>query len=228
MIRLRLIVGILIQRIFMAKKMICALSCVFVMTTTISLTADIITAITSDMNIGVVNLFDCMGTSEQGKKFKLDVENKQKNLEEKIANLQQTFESQVKDFNAKKDLLTGDARAKEEQRLMSLQSDLQNEVQKAEQELRLFMNSLTEDLATEAEKAAIALAQEKNFDLLLEKTSGRVIYCKANYEFSELVSNKMDSSWQTRLAKNTEKSENKKEVLVKADKVIETEKEVTA
>lgn len=211
----------------MTKKTLATLSYAVLLSVSFA-SADAITTIASDMNIGVVNLFDCMGTSEQGKKFRLDVESKQKELEGKIATLQQSFESQVKDFNTKKDLLTTDARAKEEQRLVNLQSDLQNEAQKAEQELRLVMNSLTEDLAQEAEKAAIALAQEKNFDLLLEKTSGRVIYCKANYEFTELVSNKMDSSWQTRLAKNIKKSEDKKEVLAKADTVIETAKEVIA
>lgn len=217
----------------MNKKMINALSCAALMSASVVsaedmlLATDAITTISSDMKIGVANLFDCMGNSEQGKKFKLDVENKQKELETNIATLQQSFESQVKDFNTKKDLLTTDARAKEEQRLLSLQSDLQNEAQKAEQELRLVMNSLTEDLAMEAEKAAIALAQEKDFDLLLEKTSGRVIFCKATYEFTDLVANKMDTSWETRLAKNTEKTENKTEVLAKTDTTKEAVKEVT-
>lgn len=213
--------------------MINVLSCVALMSASVVSAEDIllstnaIAAISSDMKIGVVNLFDCMGNSEQGKKFKLDVENKQKALETNIATLQQSFESQVKDFNAKKDLLTTDARSKEEQRLLSLQSDLQNEAQKAEQELRLLMNSLTEDLAAEAEKAAIALAQEKDFDLLLEKTSGRVVHCKSTYEFTGLVANKMDTSWETRLAKNTEKIEDKAEVLAKTDVTKEAVKEVT-
>jgi outer membrane protein len=140
-----------------------------------------------------------MSQSELGKEEQVAMEKLQTDKASVLESDRKTLDDRLKQFNAKKDTLSEDARKKEEQELMAASGDLQNKVRKAQEEIRAEMGKATERLAKVAEEAAAEVAKAENVDVLLEKNTGRVIYTKNGTDLTDKIQRKMNEK--TKLAK---------------------------
>lgn len=109
----------------------------------------------------------------------------------------------LEEFNAKKDILSKDAREKEQTELVNLSRDLQNEVQKAQELVRAKVNQLSEDLMREIETAAIEVAKNMDADTLTEMNTGRLVYQKdKSKDITVKVTDKMNKDYEVKVAQN--------------------------
>jgi outer membrane protein len=146
------------------------------------------------------DMFNTMATAADGKEKQLEMDALQRVETNNLERQRQESAKKLEEFNAKKDMLSKEARAKEEQELMALSRDLQNEVQKAQERVRHELNKATEELARAAEQAAIEVAKEEGVDFLIEKNTGRVIFSKDAYDLTSRVTDKMNGNRELRLA----------------------------
>lgn len=158
-----------------------------------------------DKNIAspVISTYDQiigMSQSELGKEEQKAMEKLQTEKAAALEADRKTLDDKLKQFNAKKDTLSQEARQKEEQELMAASNELQNKVRKAQEEIRLEMTKATEKLAKVAEEAAIEVAKAEKVDVLLEKNTGRVIYTKNGSDLTDKIQKKMNDK--TAVAKN--------------------------
>ncbi len=133
-----------------------------------------------------------MSQSEIGKEAQQAMEKLQTEKASALEADRKTLDDRLKQFNAKKDTLSQEARQKEEQELMAASGELQNKVRKAQEEIRLEMTKATEKLAKVAEEAAVEVAKAEKVDVLLEKNTGRVIYTKNGSDLTDKIQKKMN------------------------------------
>jgi Skp family chaperone for outer membrane proteins len=151
----------------------------------------------------VVSTFDQitgMSQSELGKEEQKVMEKRQTELAAQLEEQRKGLDERLKQFNAKKDTMSKEAREKEEQELMAASNALQTEVRKAQETIRGEMTKATEKLAKLAEEAAVEIAKAENVDVLLEKNTGRVVYTKNGTDLTDKIQRKMNEK--TALAKN--------------------------
>jgi len=158
---------------------------------------------TANLKIGTWNMYENLSKDGSSKEKQVAINELQTKetakLEEKRVKSTKRFE----EFNAKKDMLSKDAREKEEKELLALSRDMQIEAQKAQELVRAEVAKLTEGLALEAETAAIEVAKSLDLDLLLEKNTGRVVYEKStSHDITAQVGAKMNKNYEIKLAEN--------------------------
>lgn len=155
------------------------------------------------LKIGTWDMYKNLSKDGSSKDKQVAINEKQTAEATRLEEKRQKSAKRLEEFNAKKDVLAKDVREKEEKELLALSRELQAEVQKAQELVRAEVNKLTEELALEAETAAIEVAKATGLDLLIEKNTGRVVYEKTtSFDITEKVAEKMNKNYEVKLAQN--------------------------
>jgi Skp family chaperone for outer membrane proteins len=173
--------------------------------------------VTSSAKFGVADIGIAISGYENGKIKEAELQKLQKAKSDALEKKREKLDGELKAFNAKKDTLTEDARKKAEQELMKASNELQNDVKAAQEEVRTAMNVATEELVSQAEKAAIEVAKAEGVDVLLEQNTGRVLYTKNGGDLTAKIQSKMNENF--KLAQNKKPASNLKTVSTETKKV---------
>ena len=211
----------------MKKHMLNATAlCVTFMTTSIAHAETLSVAdLSVNAKIGFVESFAVMGECEEGQKARQDIETKRDLATQEIQSEAKKLEKSKNDYLAKSTTMSDSARAKEEKRLMKMDSDIKNLATEKEEELRLDMQVATEMLAQGLEAGVAKVAQAEGLDVVFDKMTGRAIYVAEKFDFTNKVTKEVNKNYEVKLAQNKQAesavkvAENKAITAPKATKV---------
>lgn len=166
----------------------------------------------------VINVQQIVMESDAGKAAVAELQKKQQALEaqfqqlgNEMKTLQADLEKTRNDYMAKRSLMSSDAQMKEEKKIRDIERKIeelnakaQRMMQDARNEMQMAEMQLMQPLMQEQIEVITAWAKEKNLTMVIDESSGRVIYKKesldATKEVIQLVNKKHEQK--TALAKN--------------------------
>jgi outer membrane protein len=121
----------------------------------------------------------------------------QKSHERKVKELEQKrqeLEELQKKYTTQKDLLNEKSRREMEQKIMDLSREYQELQLRAQMDIQKLDQELTQNILEELQPIVKKIAEEKGFDLILEKNEGGVVFRKEPLDITDLVLKQYDQS----------------------------------
>lgn len=153
-----------------------------------------------NLNVAYVDSLHAMRDSKAGQIVTTELEAKRKKMAEELQKCERQFTQDFKEFQEKASTMSEDAREKDQKRLAKLERDFKIKAQEFEEELKLEMQKATEKLSKELDDAVYEYARASNFDVVVDRVTGRVIYSAADQEPTEHVMCIMNKNHDNRLA----------------------------
>ena len=124
--------------------------------------------------IAVVDFQRAVNETEEGKAAQGQLDAMYGSRKTEIERLQKELEAEVKEYQAKLMILSEDARAELEQALMIKQQRFEATYSQYQQEMQQTYYGLLQDLDQKMRAASVKIAEEKGYDLVVDKAM--VIY----------------------------------------------------
>lgn len=160
----------------------------------------------SNIEIRIVESFELMGSCKEGMQARHDIEKKQEVLGQEIKQEEQKITQKMNEYRGKHSVLTEPARENEEKNLMKMERDFKNKIQETQDELKRDMDKKTINLARSMNDAAAQVAKKEKLDLVIDKDTGRVVYCSERLNLTAKVKRGMDQQYERKLAQNKKES----------------------
>ena len=144
--------------------------------TAIDVSSDLLKLEKANPKLAVIDEMTIMRTCEQGQKITQELESKRQELAVRAEGSEKKLQEEVKNYQAKAPALKQEARDAEQQRLTKMGIDHENLLKSCEAEFKLAVNQATERIGREVEDVATKIAQQEGVDLLIDKSTGRVLY----------------------------------------------------
>lgn len=168
------------------------------------------------IKISTVNIVDLLRESEEGKKVSAELEAMHKQLTQEFQVAKDDYVKSFSAFQERSKALSPEAREKEQTQFMDKQQDLEARAQKAENTLRLKMQTASDHLTRKAQKAIENYAQQNKVDAVFDTASGRAVWSSGKTDITKSMVNVLNNEYKLELA---QAANPKKEaaVLAKAD-----------
>jgi Skp family chaperone for outer membrane proteins len=148
-----------------------------------------------EFKIRILDTFDAMRSSQEGAKVADKIEAQRAQIAKDLEADGKKLEAANKEVEAKLSTMSKAARDKEEMRLTKMKRDLENKVHDGEETLKFSMQKATEDLAVKVESAVNDYAKVEKPDIIIDKSTGRVIYASGKADITELIKNEMNKKY---------------------------------
>ena len=157
-------------------------------------------AIKADLKIRYINLGDAMRSSAEGTIVAKELENLERESRGAIEEKQKELTQLAAEFQGKQSTLGRDAIAKEQTKLVNLESDYKALAQKKEQEFKLANQQATGRLAGQVSDAVQDYAKQEGLDAVVDKMTGAVLYTSDKAECTNKIVEIMDTKYNTKFA----------------------------
>ncbi len=163
-----------------------------------------------DVKIGIVELFSSLTECGDGVEAREHLEGEKNQKIEKLKQEEQDLMKEINQFKVEASLMSEEVRLEKQKDLERKKRKLEEMAKDLEDELKLKMQRKTEALAREFEIAVQEVAKEQGFDIVIDLSTSRVVYCaKEELNITKHVVSKMDKKREIRLAE-AKKQENTK------------------
>jgi outer membrane protein len=159
----------------------------------VGITTTATTAFAQDTKIGYVDLQRALSEVAEGKKakarLKKDFEAKQQMLttkQEEVKELKQSLQSGAQ-------MMTDDAKRKKAMQLQQQMAELQQLYMEMQRELAKKETKATQKIFKKMEKILNKIAEEKGYDLILEKTESSVLFAKDSMDLTNELIKRYDN-----------------------------------
>ncbi|MBI1862068.1 MAG: OmpH family outer membrane protein [Deltaproteobacteria bacterium] len=147
----------------------------------------------ASFKVGYVDLQKAMQTVDAGKTAKADLEKeiaaKKVGLEKRQAQLQKEAEA----FEKQVALLDGAKKLERQQELQKKFAEFQKEAQETQMQLQGKERELTQPILSEMRAIIEGLGKENNFQLIVEKNEGAVLYAEAGADLTQQLIEKFNA-----------------------------------
>ena len=130
------------------------------------------------LNFALVDSFQAMRECGDGERVSKELDLFREKLSKEIQEEAQKITKEETDLKSKAATIKPDVLAKEQRNLDKQKRDLEEKVRESEDEIKLVMQQKTEELAVKVEEGIVAVAKAKDFDAVIDKMTGRVMYTK--------------------------------------------------
>lgn len=159
-----------------------------------------------DLKIGYVDAFKIMQESKFGSQAGEELMKTQKAWAEDLNQRGKDFEQARMNFERKRPTMSQDAIIKEESKLKKEQIELQAFVEEKNQEFQRQQAKATESILNQVKEAAAEVARTEKLDVVVDKTTGQVLWNSVQADLSDKIIASMDkkftSSSKTMVADN--------------------------
>ncbi len=147
----------------------------------------------SGLKIGLVDLQKALQSVDAGKQAKNQLDKDVTNKKSEIEKTRKKLESEVEAYNKKKAIMSESARTTKEAELQKRFAEWQNSAAESQMELQKRERELTEPLLQELETVVEGMGKEKEFQLILEKNRGGVLYAQGAEDLTDDVVDRFNS-----------------------------------
>jgi len=148
---------------------------VVLLSTVVAINAEV-TTIQGNMKIGFVSASLLLNDSQLGKKIQNELKDRYDSIAHELQSDEQKLVKSSTELQAKKTTLSSEAYDTEENKVKKSAFNLQAKKQEKEEEFKTFSQKKQVEAINSICEAAANIGQQENYDALIDKDSGRVVW----------------------------------------------------
>lgn len=148
-----------------------------------------------DLKIGYVDAFKIMQESKFGIQTGEELMATNKKWSDEIGARGRELEQDMMNYEKKKHTMGEESRIREENRLKKAQIDYKAYVEEKNQEFQRQQQKATEAILAQVKDAAAEVARVEKLDVVIDKTTGQVLWNSAKADLSEKIIASMDKKF---------------------------------
>jgi len=152
-----------------------------------------------DLSIRFVDSIDVLGKSDSGKDVKTQLDQKQRDLAQRIKQKENQLTTAAKEFQAKAPTLSESGKVDEQKKIVRMEREYKTQLQEAEEDMKITMQSRQRQLLEELNIAVKEYAEENKIDLVFGP--GGVVHASEKASCTMEVIEKMNKNRSVKLAK---------------------------
>jgi len=142
---------------------------------------------TAGQNLGYVDLQKALQSVDAGKTAKANLEKEVNAKKADLEKKQQSFQKEAEQFEKKAAILNDSAKAAKQAELQKKYVELQKLAAETQMELQKRERDLTQPIVTELKTIIEGIGKEKNYQLIVEKNEGAVLYAQSGSDLTDQV-----------------------------------------
>jgi outer membrane protein len=147
-----------------------------------------------DLKIGYVNLQKALNQVDEGKQAKQKLKKQFKSKQQKLNQKQKEVKKLREELKSQSMALSKEARRKKKRKLRRKMQELQRLYMGAQRELTKKEASATKEIFDKMRDIVEKIAEEKNYDMVLEKNKGSVLFAKDAMDLTDELVKRYNSS----------------------------------
>ena len=157
-----------------------ALCLAFCLFTTSAVAADV-------AKIGVIDLQKILSTSDAGKDAQAKINAKGQSMQEDLTAKAAEYTDAQERYDRESSVMSSEARAEKERELKIKQLDLEDLKDKYESDFSAYNQELVNQFKVGVLKASDEIGKKEGYTLILEKTSGGIVYAPSTIDITDKV-----------------------------------------
>ena len=144
------------------------------------------------ITIGVVDLDQAITSTNEGRAAREEFDRKKRQAENQLIPLMEQYQQAMKDFEAKKFVLSDDARFQKQLDMAELQNQIENKRKEIQGQLQVDRERLIAPLRNKLVKIVEEVGRDEGFSLILHRQSPGIMYSKEALDVTDLIIKKFD------------------------------------
>lgn len=144
------------------------------------------------ITIGVVDLDQAITSTTEGREARDEFERKKRQAEQQLIPLMEQYQEGLKEFEAKKFVLSDDARFQKQLDMAELQNQIENKRKEIQGQLQVDRERLIAPLRNKLIQVVEEVGREENFSLILHRGAPGIMYSKEALDVTDLIIEKFD------------------------------------
>ena len=140
-----------------------------------------------NLTIGFVDLDQAITATNEGRAAREEFDRKKRQAEQKLIPLIEQYRERLDELEAKKFVLSDDARVQKQLDLAELQNQIENGRKEMEGQLRVDRERLIAPLQTKLVKIVEEVGRDEGFSLILHRNAPGVMYSKEALDVTDLI-----------------------------------------
>lgn len=151
-------------------------------------------AFAEDLKVGYVNLQKALNQVEEGKEAKARLKKKFQSKQQKLNKKQKEVKKLREELKSASMAMSEEAKKKKQRKLRRKMQELQQLYMGAQRELTRKEASATQEIFKKMRGIVEEIAEEKGYDMVLEKNKGSVIFAKDAMDLTDELVKRYDES----------------------------------
>jgi outer membrane protein len=139
------------------------------------------------ITIGVVDLDQAITSTNEGRAAREEFDRKKREGESKLIPLIEQYQEQLKEFEAKKFVISDEARFQQQLDMAELQNQIENKRKELEGQLQVDRERLIAPLRNKLIKVVEEVGRDEGFSLILHRQSPGIMYSKEALDVTDLI-----------------------------------------
>jgi outer membrane protein len=144
------------------------------------------------ITIGVVDLDQAITSTNEGREAREEFERKKRLHEQQLIPLMDQYQEGLKEFEAKKFVLSDEAKFQKQLDMAELQNQIENKRKEIQGQLQVDRERLIAPLRTKLIKIVEEVGREKNFSLILHRGAPGIMYTKEALDVTDIIIEKFN------------------------------------
>jgi len=177
------------------------------------------TKLSPELNIRIVDAFEVMQKSSLGSEITKELAETNQKWAAEITLKGKELEQELLAYDSKKVTMSESAREKEEKRLVKAKRDYQVSVEEKNQEFQVMQAKSSERILKEVKETATTIAKADGLDVIVDKTTGQILYSSAKADVSDKLIDAMNTKYAANKKATATLADNKKSAAPASTKV---------
>jgi len=144
------------------------------------------------ISIGVVDLDQAVTSTNEGRQAREEFDRKKRQAEATLIPLMDQYKEQLEGFEAKKFVLSDDARFQKQLDMAELQNQIENKRKEITGQLQVDRERLIAPLRNKLVKIVEEVGREEGFSLILHRGAPGVMYTRESLDVTDLIIEKFN------------------------------------
>ncbi len=144
------------------------------------------------ITIGVVDLDQAITSTNEGKQAREEFDRKKRQHEQQLIPLMEQYQEGLKEFEAKKFVLSDDAKFQKQLDMAELQNQIENKRKEIQGQLQVDRERLIAPLRNKLVKIVEEIGREEGFSLILHRGAPGIMYTKEALDVTDLIIEKFN------------------------------------
>ena len=145
-----------------------------------------------DVKLGVVDLDQAVTSTDEGRKARDEFERKKREAEAKLQPLHERAQEMLKEFEAKRFVLSEDALYQKQLDLAEIRNEIESKRREIQGQLEVDRERLVGPLRTKLGSVVEDVGREEGFSLIIQRGAPGVMYSREALDITDLVIEKFN------------------------------------
>ena len=139
------------------------------------------------IRIGVVDLDQAITSTNEGKQAREEFERKKRQAEQKMIPLMEQYKEMIQEFEAKKFVLSDDARFQKQLDMAELQNQIENKRKEIQGQLQVDRERLIAPMRNKLLAVVESVGRDEGFSIILLRNAPGLMYAREALDVTEVI-----------------------------------------